>query len=55
MTIEEFNNTYKVTYESSDENILKIKDNKVSAVGVGKATIYAKSKNSHLCVVGVCC
>ena len=41
----EFNNTYKVTYESSDENILKIKDNKVSAVGVGKATIYAKSKD----------
>ena len=41
----EFNNTYKVTYESSNENILKITNNKVEAVGVGRATIYAKSKD----------
>lgn len=41
----EFNNTYKVTYESSNEDILKIENNKVTAVGVGKATIYAKSKD----------
>lgn len=41
----EFNNTYDVTYESSNENILKVDNNKVEAVGVGNATIYAKSKN----------
>ncbi|WP_455540144.1 hypothetical protein [Terrisporobacter sp.] len=41
----EFNNTYKVTYESSNENVLKIKNNEVEAVGVGRATIYAKSKD----------
>lgn len=41
----EFNNTYDVTYESSNENVLKVDNNKVEAVGVGNATIYAKSKN----------
>lgn len=41
----EFNNTYKVTYESSNENVLRITNNKVEAVGVGRATIYAKSKD----------
>lgn len=40
----EFNNTYKVTYESSNENVLRIANNKVEAVGVGRATIYAKSR-----------
>lgn len=41
----EFNNTYNVTYESSNENVLKIVNNKIRAVGVGKVTIYAKSKD----------
>lgn len=41
----EFNNTYDVIYESSNENVLQIVDNKIKAVGVGKATIYAKSKD----------
>lgn len=41
----EFNNTYDVTYESSNENVLKVINNKIKAVGVGKATIYAKSKD----------
>ena len=41
----EFNNTYDVTYESSNENVLKVSNNKIKAVGVGRATIYAKSKN----------
>ena len=41
----EFNHTYKVEYESSNENVLKVTNNKVEAVGVGKATIYAKSKD----------
>lgn len=41
----EFNNSYKVTYESSNEKVLKVVNNKIKAVGVGKATIYAKSKD----------
>ena len=41
----EFNNTYDVTYESSNENVLQVVNNKIRAVGVGKATIYAKSKD----------
>jgi hypothetical protein len=32
-----------VEYESSDDEIIKISDNVVEAVGVGKATLYAKS------------
>lgn len=41
----EFNNTYNVTYESSNTNVLQVINNKIKAVGVGKATIYAKSKD----------
>lgn len=41
----EFSDTYDVTYESSDEKVLQVIDNKIKAVGVGKATIYAKSKD----------
>ena len=41
----EFKDTYEVTYESSNEKVLQIIDNKIKAVGVGKATIYAKSKD----------
>lgn len=41
----EFSNSYDVTYESSNEEVLKVNNNKVEAVGVGHATIYAKSKN----------
>lgn len=41
----EFNNTYNVTYESSNANVLQVINNKIKAVGVGKATIYAKSKD----------
>ena len=41
----EFNNSYNVTYESSNENVLRVINNKIKAVGVGKATIYAKSKD----------
>ncbi|MCC3869968.1 hypothetical protein [Terrisporobacter mayombei] len=41
----EFNNSYSVTYESSNENVLQVINNKIKAVGVGKATIYAKSKD----------
>ena len=41
----EFNNSYSVTYESSNENVLQLINNKIKAVGVGKATIYAKSKD----------
>ena len=41
----EFNNSYNVTYESSNNNVLKINGNMIEAVGVGNATIYAKSKD----------
>lgn len=41
----EFNNSYNVTYESSNENVLQVINNKIKAVGVGKATVYAKSKD----------
>lgn len=41
----EFNNTYDVTYESSNDNVLQVVNNKVKATNVGKATIYAKSKD----------
>ncbi|MEW9078354.1 hypothetical protein [Terrisporobacter glycolicus] len=41
----EFNNSYSVTYESSNKNVLQVINNKIKAVGVGKATIYAKSKD----------
>ncbi|MBC5995535.1 hypothetical protein EAI30_03790 [Romboutsia ilealis] len=38
-----FKDSYKVIYESSNEDIIKIEGNQVKAVGVGNATIYAKS------------
>ncbi len=41
----EFNNSYNVTYESSNESVLQVINNKIKAVGVGKATVYAKSKD----------
>lgn len=41
----EFSDSYDVTYESSNEKVLQVIDNKIKAVGVGKATIYAKSKD----------
>ncbi|UPA31605.1 hypothetical protein L0P85_05560 [Terrisporobacter glycolicus] len=41
----EFNNSYNVTYESSNENVLQVINNKIKAVGVGKVTVYAKSKD----------
>ena len=41
----EFSDSYDVTYESSNEKVLQIINNKIKAVGVGKATIYAKSKD----------
>lgn len=36
-----FNEKYKVNYKSSNENVLKIEDNKIYAVGVGNAIITA--------------
>nr|WP_288767562.1 hypothetical protein [uncultured Intestinibacter sp.] len=36
-----FDEEYKVNYKSSNEDVLKIKDNKIYAIGVGKATIIA--------------
>ena len=36
-----FDEEYKVNYKSSNEDVLKIKDNKIYAIGVGKATIMA--------------
>lgn len=41
----EFNNSYDVTYESSNEKVLKVNGSKIEAVGVGSSTIYAKSKD----------
>lgn len=38
-----FKDSYEVLYESSNENVLKIDGNKIEAVGVGIATLYAKS------------
>ena len=40
---DEFKEKEPVIYESSDENILKIKGNIVEAVGVGKASLYIKA------------
>ncbi|WP_296647592.1 hypothetical protein [Romboutsia sp. 13368] len=40
---DEFKEKEPVIYESSDENILKIKGNTVEAVGVGKASLYIKA------------
>lgn len=41
----QFNNSYDVTYTSSNEKVLKVIDNKVEAVGVGNATVYVKAKD----------
>lgn len=41
----EFSDSYDVIYESSNEKVLQVINNKIKAVGVGKATIYAKSKD----------
>ncbi|RDY24566.1 hypothetical protein CHF27_002685 [Romboutsia maritimum] len=38
-----FEDSYKAVYESSNENILRIENNEIKAVGVGTATVYAKS------------
>lgn len=43
----DFKNIEKVKYESSNEDILKIEDGEVKAVGVGSATIYAKAKDKE--------
>ena len=40
---DKFKEKQVVTYESSDENILKIEGNVVEAVGVGKASLYIKA------------
>ncbi len=42
---EEFSDNYSATYESSNSDVLKVEDNKIKAVGVGKATIYITSKD----------
>ncbi|MGM9535607.1 MAG: hypothetical protein ACI3VR_10150 [Intestinibacter sp.] len=36
-----FNEKYEVDYKSSNQNVLKVEDDKIYAVGVGKATITA--------------
>ena len=38
-----FNEEYKVEYKSSNEDVLKVDDNKIYAVGVGNATITARA------------
>lgn len=38
-----FKDVYDVSYESSNENVLKVEGNEIKAVGVGQATVYAKS------------
>ena len=40
---DKFKEKQQVTYESSDESILKIEGNTVEAVGVGKASLYIKA------------
>ena len=40
---DKFKEKKEVTYESSDEDILKINGNTVEAVGVGKASLYIKA------------
>ncbi len=44
---DKFKEKEKVTYESSDESIIKITGNKIEAIGVGKAKIYAKAKDKE--------
>lgn len=38
-----FQDTYKVSFESSDEDVLRVEGNKIKAVGVGTATLSANS------------
>lgn len=45
---DKFKKLYKLVYKSSNENILKIKGNKVSVVGVGKVIIYVKCGNKEI-------
>lgn len=40
---DKFKEKQLVTYESSNENIIKIEGNVVEAVGVGKASLYIKA------------
>ncbi|RDY26926.1 hypothetical protein CHL78_011360 [Romboutsia weinsteinii] len=42
-----FKEKSQVTYESSNDEVLRIEDNIVTAVGVGKASIIAKSKDKE--------
>lgn len=44
---DKFKEKQPVTYESSDENILKVEGNTVEAVGVGKASLYIKAGNKE--------
>lgn len=45
---EEFKDSHKVQYRSSDKNVLQIEGNEVKAVGVGTAVIYAKSGDKEV-------
>ena len=42
---DKFKGKEKVFYESSNEDVIKIDDNKIEAVGVGSAKVYIKSKD----------
>ncbi|HSQ87596.1 hypothetical protein [Romboutsia sp.] len=44
---DKFKEKEKVTYKSSDKNIIKISGNKIEAIGVGKARVYAKAKDKE--------
>lgn len=40
---DKFKEANKITYESTDKNILRIEENIVEAIGVGKASVYIKA------------
>lgn len=42
-----FKEKEKATYESSDENIVKVSGNKLEAVGVGRATVTVKAQDKE--------
>lgn len=44
---DKFKEKEKVTYESTNEDVIKIKGNKIEAVGVGKANILVKAKEQE--------
>lgn len=44
---DKFKEKEKAAYKSSDESIVKITGNKIEAVGVGKAKVYAKAKDKE--------